>query len=188
MFSIKINITNFTHSWSDGLAMCALLHRHRADLIDFSGLSAPHVSPIERLTTVFSVAKQIFRIPILVNPVDFIACCNDERCVVAVVATWYHRLNAYRVCKKSASRLSVALTRAVMSGRRMIAYVKDVYALRQWIKLNLRYIEDLSGLKDGTVISKKLEAWRENEKYEWAGELEKLEVRSSVTGINKCQI
>lgn len=34
----NVHVTNFTSSWSSGLALCALIHKHRPDLIDFESL------------------------------------------------------------------------------------------------------------------------------------------------------
>ncbi|VDK37034.1 unnamed protein product [Taenia asiatica] len=172
----QINIANFTSSWRDGLAMCALLHRHRPYLIDFAALASATTSPISRLSEAFSLAKRAFRIPTIVDPADFVAYSNDERCVVAVVATWYHRLNEDQEFKKSASRLAVVLDRVLTSERRMIAYMKKVYVFRRWMKTNLQYIVELSKFKDVKLISSKLAQWRENEKEKKVEEIGQIEL------------
>lgn len=53
-------------STQDGLAFCALIHRHRPDLIDYAKLSKDN--PLENLNTAFDVAEKYLDIPRMLDP------------------------------------------------------------------------------------------------------------------------
>ena len=61
-----MNITNFTTSWSSGLAFVALLHRFRPDLFDYELVSRK--SPNGRLEYAFRTAKKYLAIDPLLDP------------------------------------------------------------------------------------------------------------------------
>ncbi|NXJ61082.1 MICA2 monooxygenase, partial [Rostratula benghalensis] len=57
----NVNVTDLTTSWKSGLALCAIIHRFRPDLIDFDALSEEDVVKNNQLA--FDVAEQEFGIP-----------------------------------------------------------------------------------------------------------------------------
>ncbi|NXI25659.1 MICA2 monooxygenase, partial [Sterrhoptilus dennistouni] len=57
----NVNVTDLTTSWKSGLALCAIIHRFRPDLIDFDSLNEEDVVRNNQLA--FDVAEQEFGIP-----------------------------------------------------------------------------------------------------------------------------
>ncbi|NWX21810.1 MICA2 monooxygenase, partial [Aegotheles bennettii] len=57
----SVNVTDLTTSWKSGLALCAIIHHFRPDLIDFDALNEEDVVKNNQLA--FDVAEQEFGIP-----------------------------------------------------------------------------------------------------------------------------
>ncbi|XP_008177142.2 F-actin-monooxygenase MICAL2 isoform X21 [Chrysemys picta bellii] len=57
----NVHVTDLTTSWRSGLALCAIMHRFRPDLIDFDSLNEEDV--VENNQLVFDVAEREFGIP-----------------------------------------------------------------------------------------------------------------------------
>lgn len=51
-----VKVDNFTSSWQDGLALCALIHHHRPDLLEFDPLNK--ADKHKNLQLAFDIAEQ----------------------------------------------------------------------------------------------------------------------------------
>ncbi|KAI8996744.1 calponin homology domain-containing protein [Gaertneriomyces semiglobifer] len=88
-YASDFHIKDFTFSWQDGLALCALIHRHRPDLLDYWKLdkSKKH----ENTQLAFDVAERELGIPKLFEVEDIVDVIKpDERSVMTYVAQYFH--------------------------------------------------------------------------------------------------
>ncbi|KAI9030776.1 calponin homology domain-containing protein [Phycomyces nitens] len=85
----EVDVRDFTYSWTDGLAFCALIHCHRPDLLDFSSLD-----PNDRhgnTALAFDIAEEYLGIPKLLDVEDVCDISKpDERSVMTYVAEYFH--------------------------------------------------------------------------------------------------
>uniref|UniRef100_A0A0K0FD93 Alpha actinin (inferred by orthology to a D. melanogaster protein) n=1 Tax=Strongyloides venezuelensis TaxID=75913 RepID=A0A0K0FD93_STRVS len=85
----NVNVQNFNTSWKDGLAFCALIHRHRPELLDYSKLSKN--DPIHNLNLAFDIAEKHLDIPKMLDPEDMVYYPKpDEKSVMTYVSCLYH--------------------------------------------------------------------------------------------------
>jgi len=82
-------IQGFTKEWRSGLAWCALIHKHRPDLIDFQQCLGQ--SNKENLETAFSVAEKELGIPRLLDVDDMDVEAPDEKSVITYTMEYFFR-------------------------------------------------------------------------------------------------
>ncbi|KAG7445806.1 uncharacterized protein BT62DRAFT_994731 [Guyanagaster necrorhizus] len=89
----EVNVQDFSLSWSDGLALCALIHCHRPDLLDYDKLDKNDRHANTRLA--FQVAADHLNIPQLLEVEDLCDSNHpDERSVMTYIASFFHAFSS----------------------------------------------------------------------------------------------
>ena len=84
----NVNVKNFSGSWKDGLAFCALLHRFGPDHIDYGSLTAD--DPAGNMELAFRVAEEVYGIERLIDPEDLLDCVRpDEKAIMTYLCEWF---------------------------------------------------------------------------------------------------
>ncbi|XP_023600318.1 alpha-actinin-2 [Myotis lucifugus] len=92
----NVNIQNFHTSWKDGLGLCALIHRHRPDLIDYPKLNniAPQSTPpacVGNINLAMEIAEKHLDIPKMLDAEGVVNTPKpDERAIMTYVSCFYH--------------------------------------------------------------------------------------------------
>lgn len=96
----NVNVQNFSSSWADGLAFCALLHHFFPDAIDYDKLSASKRR--ENFDLAFRVAEEKANVYPLLESGDMIKMGNkpDWKCVYTYVQALYRGLKRFDPTQK----------------------------------------------------------------------------------------
>ncbi|XP_050407376.1 alpha-actinin, sarcomeric isoform X1 [Patella vulgata] len=156
----NVNVQNFHLSWKDGLAFCALIHRHRPELLDYYKLSREN--PLENLNTAFDIAEKYLDIPRMLDPEDMVNSAKpDERSVMAYVSSYYHAFSGAQQAETAANRICKVLKINQENERLMEEYERLASDLLAWIKKTKPWLENR--ITDNTLpgTQHKLEEFRD---------------------------
>ncbi|XP_034832740.1 alpha-actinin, sarcomeric isoform X1 [Maniola hyperantus] len=155
----NVNVQNFHLSFKDGLAFCALIHRHRPDLIDYSKLSKDN--PLENLNTAFDVAEKYLDIPRMLDPDDLINTPKpDERAIMTYVSCYYHAFQGAQQAETAANRICKVLKVNQENERLMEEYERLASDLLDWIRRTMPWLNSRQTDNSLAGCQKKLEDYR----------------------------
>jgi Ca2+-binding EF-hand superfamily protein len=173
----NVNVKDFTFSWGDGLALCALIHRHRPDLIDFDKLNKNNKR--ENVTLALEIAETQLNIPKLFDVEDLVDITKpDERSVMTYVAQYFHAfssLGKVEVAGRRVGKFAVALKAAFEMQHnyevRASKLIKDVTQITQtWASTS--FASNFNGIKQQ---SNEFLAYKNTLKREWVSEKRDLD-------------
>ncbi|KIP09666.1 hypothetical protein PHLGIDRAFT_126112 [Phlebiopsis gigantea 11061_1 CR5-6] len=169
----EVEVQDFSQSWSDGLALCALIHCHRPDLLDYNKLDKS--DRYGNATLAFQIAEEHLGIPQLLEVADL---CDpearpDERSVMTYVASYFHAFSTMdqaetvsrRVEKFAELMQSVWLSKNDYERRvrALLSSVLEIQALWSAIKFTGTYV-------DAKEHASNFQKYKQTTKRQWVTE------------------
>ncbi|WP_411022943.1 hypothetical protein, partial [Salmonella sp. s51228] len=103
-----VNVKNFHISFKDGLAFCALIHKHRPELIDFDSLKKSNDA--YNLNLALDVAEKYLDIPKMLDAEVMLASVKpDEKAIMTYVSSYYHAFSSSQQAETAAKRIGKVL-------------------------------------------------------------------------------
>jgi len=128
----NVNVQNFNTSFKDGLAFCALIHKHRPDLLDFDKMD-PN-KPAENLQTAFDVAEKHLDIPQLLDVNDIINSVKpDDKSIMTYVAYYWKKFASENKAQKSARKIQRVAKNLRDNEQMMHDYEERAKKLIDWV-------------------------------------------------------
>nr|CCA19531.1 alphaactinin1 putative [Albugo laibachii Nc14] len=165
-----IKVKNFSDSWANGMAFCALIHRFYPNLIEFDQLQA--VNAIENVRLAFEIAENKFKIPQLLNLYDVAGIVKpDEKSIMTYVALLFKEFASGQQKRKAV----VSIAKAVNIAQRHQELAKEYETLapnlEKWLVSQNENFEKLleesaaiSNLQDVRQALAQLSDYKKNEK------------------------
>lgn len=127
-----VDVKDFQDSFKDGLAFCALIHKHRPDLLDYDKLSKEN--PRENLDLAFDVAEKNLGVPKLLDTEDMLSLPRpDERSVMTYCAALYKVFSQYDKVELAGQRIGKFVSFMKAAQDMIHDYEMRAKALVAWI-------------------------------------------------------
>lgn len=184
----EVSVQDFSASWNNGLAFCALLDIHRPDLMDYDSLDKSDHRGNMQLA--FDIASKEIGIPDLLDVEDVCDVAKpDERSLMTYIAYWFHAFshmekveNAGRRVEKFVTNMQGAWEMQNNYERRMRALLASIAEKeKQWADAEFdgSYTNAKSQLEEFTRYKLKDKRTKIAEKSDLAGLLGNIKTKLS---------
>ncbi|EOO02221.1 putative alpha- sarcomeric (f-actin cross linking protein) protein [Phaeoacremonium minimum UCRPA7] len=172
----EVDVRDFSASWNDGLAFCALLDIHRPDLIDYDALDKSDRRG--NMQMAFDIAHKEIGIPKLLDVEDVCDVAKpDERSLMTYIAYWFHAFSQMEKVENAGRRVEKFVNNMQGAWEMQSAYERRMAALLKNIR---EQVERWQAAKfEGTYTDAKAQAtefasYKKGKKREWVAEKSEL--------------
>ena len=171
-----VEVKDFSASWNDGLAFCALLDIHRPDLIDYDSLDKNDHRGNMKLA--FDLASKEIGIPDLLDVEDVADVPKpDERSLMTYIAYWFHAFSQMERVENAGRRVEKFVTNMQGTWDMESTYEKRMRALLQQIMQQRQTWRDATfegTYTDAKNQSKEFSSYKRAQKRKWVAEKAEL--------------
>ncbi|KAF5590459.1 alpha-actinin [Fusarium pseudocircinatum] len=168
----EVEVRDFSASWNDGLAFCALLDIHRPDLIDYDALDKKDHRGNMQLA--FDIAHKEIGIPKLLDVEDVCDVAKpDERSLMTYIAYWFHAFSQMEKVENAGRRVEKFVNNMQGAWEMQSAYERRMRALLQAIQEQIKVWKQATF--EGTYADAKAQSnqffeYKKGKKRQWVAE------------------
>ncbi|KAJ5066874.1 alpha-actinin [Anaeramoeba ignava] len=133
-----VEVTDFKKSFADGLALCAIIHKHRPKLIDWNSLNSN--DPIKNLEIAQDAAEKYFGLEKYITPDEIRKL--DENSMVVYVSEYYYGIAEQRKLDLAARRIKKLIILTKENDRLKAEYNKTANNFKATVKKVEKILED----------------------------------------------
>jgi hypothetical protein len=168
----EVEVRDFSSSWNDGLAFCALLDIHRPDLIDYDSLDKNDHRGNMQLA--FDIASKEIGIPDLLDVEDVCDVAKpDERSLMTYIAYWFHAFSQMERVENAGRRVEKFVQNMQGAWQMQNDFEERMRKLLAAIAVQGKQWEE--AIFDGTYTDARSQAaeftsWKRKSKRNWVAE------------------
>jgi Ca2+-binding EF-hand superfamily protein len=164
-----VKVNDFSASWNTGLALAALIHHHRPDLIDFDSLDKNNAR--ENIKLVFDVAQNHLGIEPLLDVEDLAVERPDDKSVMTYISEFYHKFTSQNKNEVAARRIQkfAQFNKSVEDLENN--YTNNAQELLQWVNQKIEVLNERNFDDDFESVKQLIAAHKEykvSEKPRWS--------------------
>lgn len=161
-----VNVQDFHRSFQDGLAFCAVIHKHRPDLLDFDSLNP--ADKMGNLKLAFELADKHLDVPQILDPADIVDTAKpDERSIITYCSALYHVFAKGQQAEQAAKNVANALDIQMQISALKDEYARRAKALVDWTHAGAASLTERGFPNSVEGVQSKIsefKAWKKDEK------------------------